>query len=171
MSQVKGERYYPPVGFYFRVELADQINAKAKPASNVDNSFQEVTGLNVEFETESVSEGGENRFTHKLPTKTKYPNLVLKRGLVTSVSKFSKWCVKTLGSNLSQPMEPKNIVVTLLNAEGLPIMGWIFHNAYPLKIQVSDLKAMDNQIAVETMEFSYQYFEMKSIKQPPPKKK
>ena len=165
-SQTTGQSFYPPVSFYFRVELADKINGKAKPKSNVDNSFQEVTGLNVEMETEAVNEGGENRFAHKLPKKTKYSNLVLKRGLVTTSSKFSVWCTKTMSSNLGKPIEPKNIVVTLLNEEGLPIMGWLVYSAYLVKVQVSDLKAMDNQLAIETMEFCFQYFEMKQIKQP-----
>lgn len=149
-------RFYPPVGFYFRVNLAEK-GKKTTTASAVDNSFQEVTGLSVEFETESIKEGGENRFTHKVPTRTKFPNLVLKRGLVTSSSAFSKWCLDSLSSNLSKAIEPKNIVVMLLNEKGKPSMKWVFYNAWPVKMQFSDLKAMENKVAVETMEFSYQY--------------
>lgn len=159
MTNILGQRYYPPVGFYFRVDLADPASAALSMVSNVDNSFQEVSGLSVEMETESVTEGGENRFAHKLPKRTKYSNLVLKRGLVTSVSGFSAWCIKTMGSNLSTPVEPKNISVALLNEKGIPSMVWLFVNAYPVKVQVSDLQAMENKIAVETMEFSYQYYQ------------
>lgn len=159
MTNILGQRYYPPVGFYFRVDLADSASAALSLVSNVDNSFQEVSGLSVEMETESVPEGGENRFAHKLPKKTKYSNLVLKRGLVTSVSGFSAWCIDTMGSNLSKPVEPKNISVALLNEKGIPSMVWLFVNAYPVKVQVSDLQAMENKIAVETMEFAYQYFQ------------
>lgn len=159
MINLLGKRYYPPVGFYFRVDLADPASAALSLMSDVDNAFQEVSGLSVEMETEPIAEGGENRFTHKLPKKTKYQNLVLKRGLVTSVSGFTAWCMKTMGSNLSTAIEPKNISVSLLNEKGFPSMVWLFINAYPVKVQVSDLQAMENKIAVETMEFCYQYYQ------------
>ena len=50
--------YYPPVGFFFRVEFRDIPGLK-----NQDSFFQEVSGLSRELETESVKSGGENRFT------------------------------------------------------------------------------------------------------------
>ncbi len=158
MAGLLGQRSDPPVGFYFRVDLADPASAAMSLFSSTDNSFQEVSGLAVEFDTESVAEGGENRFTHKLPTKTKYPNLVLKRGLVTSISAFSIWSMATLSSNFALPITPKNIVVSLLNEKGFPSMVWTIMNAWPVKVQVSDFQSMENKIAVETMEFTYQYF-------------
>lgn len=158
MLDFLNEKYYPPVGFYFRVDIADPASIALSLASDVDNAFQEVSGLSVEYETESVSEGGENRFAHKLPVKTKYPNLVLKRGLVTTVSAFTIWGLKTMHDNLSLSVSTRHISVMLLNSEGFPSMAWMFVNAWPVKVQVSDLQSMENKLAIETMEFSYQYF-------------
>ncbi|MEQ9229786.1 MAG: phage tail protein, partial [Cyclobacteriaceae bacterium] len=79
-----------------------------------------------------------------------------------STSKFSSWCLEVLSGNLSKPIEPKNIFVSLLNEKGETSMSWQFFNAWPIKMQTSDLQAMENKIAVETMEFSFQYFEQKS---------
>lgn len=157
MLNLLNKKYYPPVGFYFRVDIADPASVALSLLTDVDNAFQEVSGLSVEYETESVSEGGENRFAHKLPVKTKYPNLVLKRGLVTSISAFSIWGLKTMNDNLSLSMSTRSISVMLLNARGIPTMAWLFVNAWPVKVHVSDLNAMENKIAVETMEFAYQY--------------
>ena len=70
--------YYPPVGFHSHVEVRDL------PANDDDVRFSEVSGLSVEVGTEDVPEGGENRFVQKYPTRTKYPDLVLKRGLLTN---------------------------------------------------------------------------------------
>ena len=56
-------------------------------------------------------------------------------------------------------MKPKYVSVSLLNEKGIPSMVWLFVNAYPVKVQVSDLQAMENKIAVETMEFTYQYYQ------------
>jgi phage tail-like protein len=60
--------YYPPWGFYYKVEFT---GLKGKN----DVRFQTVSGLSVEYDMEEFKEGGENRFTHKLPGRTKYaPN-------------------------------------------------------------------------------------------------
>lgn len=76
--------YYPPVGFHFLVEF-EGLGTESK-----DHQFQSVSGLSVDIETEEIAEGGENRFKHKFPVKTKYPNLVLKRGLLIdpNIAKF-----------------------------------------------------------------------------------
>lgn len=69
--------YYPPLGFHFKIEFGNQKD---------EYQFQSVSGLNVDLETEEIAEGGENRFKHKLPLRARYPNLVLKRGIL------SIWC-------------------------------------------------------------------------------
>ena len=148
--------YYPPVGFHFRVEfgfLASDSN---------DARFQEVSGLSAEVSTEEVTEGGENRFTHRLPTRAKYANLVLKRGLLTD-SKLVKWitnAVENIEANPGTPEEePTTVNVTLLNEDHQPLADtYSFVNAWPIKWSVSDFKAMDNSIVIETLELSYQYF-------------
>ena len=43
--------------------------------------FTEVSGLQVEVGVETVAEGGQNGFVHKLPSRMTWPNLVLRRGL------------------------------------------------------------------------------------------
>ncbi len=46
-----------------------------------------------EYEYETFKEGGENRFEHKLPVRTKYADLVLKRGMLTG-SPLIDWMLK-----------------------------------------------------------------------------
>ena len=55
--------YRPPVGFHFRVEFLDIQTVTD------DILFQSVSGLAVTMETESVKEGGENRFEHVMPVR------------------------------------------------------------------------------------------------------
>ena len=52
--------------------------------------FRECTGLAAEIEVKDYNEGGVNDRVHKLPTRMKYPNLVLKRG-VTYEDALLKW--------------------------------------------------------------------------------
>lgn len=148
--------YYPPVGFHFKVEFGF-LAGSAK-----DVRFQEVAGLSAEVTTEELVEGGENRFSHRLPTRAKYGTLNLKRGLLTD-SKVMDWithAIENLEANPAKPSEaPTTVNVTLLNSEHEPVADtYSFVNAWPIKWSVSDFKATDNSVVIETLELSYQYF-------------
>ena len=146
--------YYPPAGFHFKVE----INGISEDA---EQRFQEVSGLSVEVETETLREGGENRFEYKLPKRAKYPNLVLKRGLLTG-TKFLDWFKSALNTYFIVAIydfKPADITVTLLDEADQPVAVWNVVQAYPLKWSMSDLKSTENAIVIETMELAYQYFE------------
>ena len=140
--------YYPPVGFFFRVEW---IGLSSKQN---DIRFTEVSGLSVELVSEEVAEGGENRFVQKYPTRAKYPELVLKRGLLSD-SGIVSWiqeCIDDL------KIKPIDIDVTLLSEEREPLIVWHVYNAYPTKWAVSDLNSTSNAVVVETLQFYYQYY-------------
>lgn len=142
--------YYPPVGFHFRVEFVGFL-----PSDGKDTRFQEVSGLSAEIGTEEVLEGGENRFSHRLPTRAKYSNLVLKRGFLKD-SELIKWCKDAI-ENLQ--FEPKTVNVTLLNEQHQPLAEtYSFIRAWPVKWSISDFKAQENAIVVETLELAYNYF-------------
>jgi phage tail-like protein len=152
------EQYYPPGAFYFTVKVFGSAMLLAA-ITDIDASFQEVSGIQSAFEIEEVAEGGENRFAHRLPRITKYSNLVLKRGIVTADSFLSEWAGLTIGSSLALPVVPQNLLVTLLNEAGWPSIAWGFFNAYPVRWEVGALNSEQNQILTETLEFSYTYFE------------
>ena len=155
--------YYPPTGFHFKVELAvDSLNNEA------EQRFQEVSGLTVEVETEPLREGGENRFEYKLPKRAKYPNLVLKRGLLTKTATtntaFFDWFKSAMDAYFNAlifDFKPADITITLLDEADQPVAVWSVVQAYPLKWTMSDLKSSENAIVIETMELAYQYFERK----------
>lgn len=150
--------YYPPPAFYFTVSIIGPLSL-ASLVTDIDNSFEEVSGITAEFEIEEIAEGGENRFKHRLPTHAKYPNLVLKRGVVTVDSFLAEWCGQTIGSSMSIPIVTQSILVSLLNASGVPSIVWGFSNAWPVKWEVSAMNAQENKLLTETLEFSYNYFE------------
>jgi phage tail-like protein len=152
------ETYYPPGAFYFSVQVLGSATPLAL-LTGVDASFQEVSGITAEFGVEEVAEGGENRFVHHLPRQAKYPNLSLKRGIVTRSSLLAEWAGQTIGSRLSLPIITQNILVMLLGESGLPLIAWAFVNAYPVKWDVAALDSQDNKILTETLELSYNYFD------------
>src|SRR5476649_2348956 len=112
-----------PVSFQFAV-------AFGRNARDPEAAFREVSGIGPEIEVESVSEGGENRFVHQLPKGTKYPRLVLKRGIAPNSSTLVAWCKRTLETGLVNPIIPKFLQVFLLDSSGNPLRAWAFENAY-----------------------------------------
>lgn len=140
--------YYPPAGFHFKVEVEG-----LDPNAN-DVRFAEVGGLSAELVTEEVPEGGENRFVQKYPVRAKFPELVLKRGLLLQ-SSLLDW----VRASIEQlEIAPKLVHVKLLNAEHQPLLTWNLIDAYPTKWSVSDLNASANAIVVETLQLYYKYF-------------
>lgn len=144
--------YYPPVGFHFLVKF-ENFSPEA------DTRFQEVTGLGVTVNTEEVSEGGENRFTHKLPKRTSYDTLVLKRGIIQD-SKITEWCREAV-ENLN--FTPQNILVSLLNEQHEPLCSWSIVHAYPVKWSFTGLNAQNNDLLIESIELNYQYYTLKNL--------
>lgn len=149
-----------PVGFYFSVEFkagpnGDSINVGA---SHIETRFQEVAGLTSELGIETFDEGGENRFSHRLPTRAKFNNLILKRGMLLGNSELRKWFEDAL-TNFS--FKPLNVTVNLLNgaSENDILSSWEFHSVWPVKWTVSDFKAMENALVIESAELAYQYYQ------------
>jgi phage tail-like protein len=110
--------------------------------------------LNAELGIEEVKSGGENRFSHRLPTRARYSNLVLKRGMLID-SALIKWFNDEVESfNFS----PATVIVKLLDKDHQPLQTWSFIKAWPVKWSVSEFKAAENAVVVETIELAYQYF-------------
>ena len=139
---------YPFVGFHFLVvfEIFPQVPN--------DFRFQEVSGLTVDVNLDTYNEGGENRFVHRLPGRTRYSDLVLKRGM-TLVSGVTAWCVDAI-ENFNY--QPTNMLISLLNEDHIPVSSWYVANAIPIKYDITGLNAEQNQIVIESMTLRYEYY-------------
>lgn len=112
--------------------------------------FTEVSGLQSEVEVEEFREGGVNEYVHMLPRITKYPNIVLKRG-VTSSDNLWSWYEKVTEGNINR----KNGSIILLSQQGLELWRWNFFEAYPVKWVGPELKSSSSEVAVETLEITH----------------
>lgn len=140
--------YYPPPGFHFKVEFLD-IQAVEN-----DILFQSVSGLNVTLQTETIKEGGENRFEHIVPTRTKYNDLVLKRGVLTD-SGVIKWLRAAIEN---YEFKPTTVIVHLLNENHDTLIKWEITHAWPKKWSVADMNAEQSSALIETIELNYNFF-------------
>jgi phage tail-like protein len=136
--QQKEQRMIPAVWFELKIQ------------GHPVGYFHEVSGLGAEVETMTYNEGGMNEFVHKLPTRVKYPNLVLKRGL-TSVDDLQKWFQKS-----HTKADRVGITLTMLDQSLKAVRTWSFVNAFPVKWTGPTFNATQNTLATEVIEISHE---------------
>jgi phage tail-like protein len=138
----------PPLGFRFGVFF---FIGGVVP-NPLDFRFKKVSGIGSTISTRTVNEGGQNLYSHRLPERVQYENLVLERGLAVGSPLVIEFNVA-----MSQfQFLPSNVLVSLLDDSGIPLSSWLFMNAYPVKWTVSNLDADSNTVVIETMELAYQ---------------
>lgn len=113
--------------------------------------FRECSGLEAETEVLSYEEGGVNDHPHKLPGRTKFPNVSLKRG-VTDSGALWEWYLKVVQGKI----ERKNISIVLYASEGSEVKRWSFERAYPIKWSGPGLSSEENAVAIETLELAHE---------------
>ena len=115
--------------------------------------FTEVTGLDMQVEAIEYREGFSPEYSKvKMPGMHKFSNLTLKRCSVAGDSEFYTW-MKTISLNT---VERRDITISLLNEAHAPVMTWTAKNAFPVKLQASDLKSDGNEVAIETLELAHE---------------
>lgn len=145
----------PPLGFRFGVFF---LAGGAVP-NPLDIFFQKVSGLGSTVETAAIEEGGQNLYSQSLPKKIKYDNLVLERGMAIG----SPLVIEFNATMSLFKFSPSNVLVTLLDDTRVPLAGWLFMRAYPVKWSVSDLDANANSVVIEHMELAYQRMQVMRI--------
>lgn len=150
------QNFYPPAGFYFSVFV------ETHAMKGRETAFQEVSGISMSLDTKVLDEGGVNFMSRKLPGRTSYENLELKRGLLTMNSQLAKWCFETFGNKGTGKVETKLVTLQLMNDEGNPLMVWQFHDAYPVKWNVSGFNAQESSIVAESLTLAYNYFSVEN---------
>ncbi|MEM7373498.1 MAG: phage tail protein [Bacteroidota bacterium] len=152
-----GNRSLTPVGFRFDLTFFDsETSERFTDADGPDACFQTVSGIGVEFESETVQDGANARFVQQLPKRPMFPNLGLKRGFLME-SKIFQWFNETL-SNSEVAFQPLDVELNLKNEAGESLLNMRFVKAWPKKWSLSDFDAMSSNLVIESLELTYQYF-------------
>lgn len=130
----------PYLGCLFTVEIEGLLAG----------GFAEVSGLEMEIETETYREGGRNDMVHALPVGVSYGRLVLQRGLADSEVLW-RWQSDVRNGKLVR----HTVRVTLRDPEGRPKRDWRCVDALPVKWTGPEFKAGDAQVAVERLELAH----------------
>lgn len=136
---------YPLPKFHFLVEWNE--------GNENDLRFTEVSGLTVETEAIEYRDGYMREYRKvKMPGMQKDGNITLKRGTFKGQGTFYEW-YDTIALNT---VDRRNVNIKLLNEEHQPVIVWRVKNAWPLKVEATDLKADGNEVAIETMELAHE---------------
>ena len=133
---------YPLVKFHFQVDWG-----------GTKIGFTEVSGLDVETEVIEYREGSSPEYSKiKMPGMQKFSNITLKRGTFKSDNDFYNWW-NTVKLNT---IERRDITISLLNESHEPVVTWKIKNAWPSKVQSTDLKSDGNEVAIESIELIHE---------------
>ncbi len=140
---------YPLPKFHFQVEWG-----------GTKIGFTEVSGLDVETEVIEYRHGASKEYSKtKQPGMPKYSNITCKRGTFQSDNEFYDWWKENVffqEGNSSGSKFRRNITISLLNEEHNPIVVWKVKNAWPTKVQSTDLKGDGNETAIESIELVHE---------------
>jgi phage tail-like protein len=139
---------YPLPLFHFIVEWGGQRVG-----------FSEVSGLTQENQAIEYRDGSFPEYSaQKMPGIRKFANIVCKRGVVAHDNDFGKW-MATVKLNT---VERRDLIISLLNEQHLPVMVWKVHNAFPVKVEGPALKATGNEVAIESIEIAHEGLELQN---------
>jgi phage tail-like protein len=127
----------------------------------VIGSFTAIEGLSAEYEVETVKEGGENGFEHRLPGRLKYSTIKLSRPLdaksAPDAGGLAAWFTK-LGRSGSQSKATRSATIKAIDASGRTIAAWNLSDVYPFKWTGPSFSAEGSTVAKETIEFAHSGF-------------
>jgi phage tail-like protein len=136
----------PYKSFSFLVEIDGVASA----------GFSSVSGLAAEAAVIEYREGADEvGSTRKLPGLVKYTNVTLKRGLTASRDLWDWWKTARDGT-----LQRRTVVITLLDEAHQPVLRWRLREAWIAKIEVSNLDAKGNEVAIETIELAHEGLEL-----------
>ncbi|MBN9284268.1 MULTISPECIES: phage tail protein [Flavobacterium] len=115
--------------------------------------FTEVTGMQVETDVTEYRHGASPDFSKiKMPGLRKFSNITLKRGSFKGDNEYFTW-LNTINLNT---VERRSVTISLLDETGAPAITWKVKNAFPVKLQATDLKADASEVAIETLEIAHE---------------
>ncbi|MEM7298565.1 MAG: phage tail protein [Bacteroidota bacterium] len=133
---------YPLPKFHFQVEWG---------GANI--GFTEISGLDVETEPIEYRHGASPEYIKtKMPGMQKFSNITMKRGTFQGDNEFFEWW----NSVALNTIDRRDLTISLLNESHEPVVVWKVKNAWPLKVQSTDLKSDGNEVAIESIELSHE---------------
>lgn len=154
-----GIRSDPPFGHNFVVSLIDTSSSLALASSLAVSAiadvalggFSECTGLEMSLELKDYEEGGNNGAVLRFPTRVKWGNITLKKGIGagTALWDWHYGFVEGRGKR-------RDGLIVLMNDLRVPHNIWYFRRGLPVKYTAPSLNAAQNEVAIEAIEIAHE---------------
>jgi phage tail-like protein len=115
--------------------------------------FNGCEGLAVEVEVEDYTEGGNNGYVTRLPTRLKHSTLKLSRPLTPDSSKLTAW-ISSITTGVLRP----TVQIAALRADGSLVAQWGLLEALPSSWTGPTLDPASVTVATETLEIVFHGF-------------
>lgn len=111
--------------------------------------FTGVEGLSAEIEVVEFREGGDNGTIRKIPGRTTYSNIVLKRGY-TANNDIWTWMQEIIDGNFTT----RDGSIRIVQNGGAEVARFNFFNAWPARYELGLNDSNGNDVAIETLTFA-----------------
>jgi phage tail-like protein len=138
-----GQQTNTLIGFRFALEIQGIEKAQ----------FSECTGLQAQTEVFEYKEGGMNDYSHKLPGRTTFSNITLKRGL-TDTTELWDW-YSNVRTKKDKASEVKSVSVVQYNEDGAEKLRWNLTGAFPVKWSGPGFNATNSSASIESFELAF----------------
>jgi phage tail-like protein len=113
--------------------------------------FSECSGLEMSLDVEDYKEGGRNGEILKFPTRVKWTNITLKKGIGASTALWDWHYGFVTGQG-----RRRDGIIMLQNDLHIPNNIWYFHRGLPVKYTGPTLHASQNNVAIESIEIAHE---------------
>jgi len=137
----------PYGGYNFEV----LINGISDDGTAVKGSFAEASGLEVDIQPIEYRNGAEDITVRKIPGLKKFPNIVLKRGILGDPALWN-WIQEAMDGKVNRTEGS----IVLLDENKQEVMRWNFKRGWPCKWTGPGLNAKNNEIGMETLEICHE---------------
>ena len=136
----------PYLNFRFRVQIDNAHSA----------GFSEIEGLEGRIAAVAYRDGADTESVARLlPGRVEYSNVVLRRGFAGDTELFEWWQSVAQGN-----LDPRNVAIILQDEQGKDVARWLLRRAWPTKYVGPDLRALGNEVAIETLELAHEGIEL-----------
>lgn len=118
--------------------------------------FSEASGLESSIESIEYREGGENTTVRKLPGKTTYTDIVLRRGITEGDNTLYEWHRDAVEGRIDR----RSGSIVVLDRAGQEVLRYNFVNAWPMKWSPPDFNATANEVAIEELTLCHEGLEL-----------
>jgi len=141
------ENPWPVPKFHFKVTFGD--------VGTID--FQEVSGLDSEYDVMEYRAGSWQPWsTVKQPGLRKASDVTLKKGMFKDDESLFKYFSAVTMNVIKREI----VTIQLLDESAAPLFTWTLKNAWPMKVDSTDLNAQSSEVAIEEIVLAHEGMSM-----------